>query len=71
MQIGVLGFDLIKELLAADLYFGPLLESLAQGEPSLYSLFDGYPFLGHCLCILEESMLHLLVREPHNFGQFG
>lgn len=70
MQIDVLGFDLIKELLPIDSYFGPLLEFLAHEEPSSYSLSNGYLFLGDCLCILEGSMHHFLGKESHYFGHF-
>ena len=40
-------------------------------DESLYSLHDGFLFLGDYLCIPEGSLWFLLMKEAHNSGHFG
>lgn len=71
MKVDDMGFELIRDLLLADPYFGLILASLARDEDSHYALLDGYLFLGDCLCIPYFSLRHVLVKEVHNCGHFG
>lgn len=62
IHIDVIRFDCIKEQLPEDLFFAPILVALVRGDESLYSLHDGYLFLGDCLSIPNESLQFSLMK---------
>lgn len=70
MHIDGMRFGCIKEQLLEDVFFAPILAALARGDESLYSLHDGFLFLGDCLSIPDGSLRFLLMQQVHNFGHF-
>ena len=58
MQTKVLGFDLFRELLSSDPYFGPILNDVATRKWFDFLIHDSFLLKENQLCIPDIS-LHL------------
>lgn len=67
----VLRFDLFKESLSTDPYFGPIVSGVAAGQRDDYIMYDGFPFKGNQLCVLDGSLRLKIIQELHNEGHVG
>ena len=56
MQTKVLGFDLFRELLSSDPYFGPIMDDVATRKRFDFLIHDGFLFKGNQLCIPDSSL---------------
>lgn len=67
MQLKVLGFDSIKDVLQADSNFSLILLAMERDDTvDGYSLHEGYLFHGLCLCVPEGSMWFLIMKNAYN-----
>ena len=69
-----LSFYDIKELYPKDVDFSPILSDCHQGAYKEFYLLNQYLFKGKRLCIPQDSLRALLIREAHEgglMGQFG
>ena len=71
MQTKVLGFDLFRELLSSDPYFGPIMDDVATRKRFDFLIHDGFLFKGNQLCILDSSLCLRVIQELHNEGHMG
>ncbi|XP_038680948.1 uncharacterized protein LOC119981878 [Tripterygium wilfordii] len=71
MQVQVLGFDLLKDLLAVDPYFGPIMVYLKTDPYSDYVLHEGYLFKGNRLCIPDSSLRLKIIQDVQGEGHVG
>ena len=56
MQTKVLGFDLFRELLSSDPYFGPIMDDVTTRKRFDFLIHDGFLFKGNQLCIPDSSL---------------
>ena len=71
MQTKVLGFDLFRELLSSDPYFGPIMDDVATRKRFDFLIHDGFLFKGNQLCIPDSSLRLRVIQELHNEGHMG
>ena len=55
MQTKVLGFDLFRELLSSDPYFGPIMDDVATRKRFDFLIHNGFLFKGNQLCIPDNE----------------
>ena len=71
MQTKVLEFDLFRELLSSDPYFGSIMDDVATGKRFDFLIHDGFLFKGNQLCIPDSSLRLRVIQELHNEGHMG
>ncbi|VVA35112.1 PREDICTED: Transposon [Prunus dulcis] len=71
MRSHVLGFDFLRDLIATDPYFAPIIYDVATGVCSNFMVHDGFLFKGNQLCIPESSLRLKIIHELHNEGHIG
>ena len=65
LHVEVLGFHSFADFLKIDPYFSEILAKVRAGEKSEYFLQDDFLFRGNQLCILDCSLLPLVIKELH------
>ena len=68
MKSEVIGFELLKDSLSIDPFFGPIMEDVSTGAQGNFALHNGFLFKGTQLCIPEESLQLKIIKERHNEG---
>jgi hypothetical protein len=71
MKFEVIGFELLKDSLSIDPFFGPILEDVSTGAREGFVLHNGFLFEGTQLCIPEGSLLLKIIKERHDKGHMG
>ncbi|KAG5527003.1 hypothetical protein RHGRI_028065 [Rhododendron griersonianum] len=71
MRAKVLGFDLFRELLPNDPYFGPIMRDVEAGNRADYQMHDGFLFKGNQLCVPASSLRLKIIKELHEEGHVG
>ena len=71
MQTKVRGFDLFRDLLSSDPYFGPIMNDVATRKRFDFLIHDGFLFKGNQLCIPDSSLHLRVIQELHNKGHMG
>ena len=71
MQIKVLGFDLFRELLSSDPYFGLIIDDVATRKRFDSLIHDDFLFKGKQPCIPDSSLHLRVIQELHNEGHMG
>ena len=71
MQTKVLGFDLFRELLSNDPYFGLIMDDVATRKQFDFLIHDDFLFKGNQLCIPDSSLCLRIIQELHNEGYMG
>ena len=71
MQTKVLGFDLFRELLSSDPYFGLIMDDVATRKRFDFLIHDGFLFKGNQLCFPDSSLRLRVIQELHNEGHMG
>ena len=71
MQTKVLGFDLFRELLSSNPYFGPIMDDVATRKRFDFLIHVGFLFKGNQLCIPDSSLHLRVIQELHNEGHMG
>lgn len=67
----VLGFDILKKSLIANLFFSPIFKDVIVGQQEDFLVHDGFLFKGNRLRIFEESLRLKIIQEMHNEGHMG
>ncbi|GAA0174425.1 hypothetical protein LIER_27817 [Lithospermum erythrorhizon] len=68
LETQVMGFELIRDHLATDPYFGPIMSDVSIGLHNDYVMNNGYLYKDSQLCIPEGSMRLRIVQDLHNEG---
>lgn len=71
MRVDIVGFDTYKELYADGKFFGPILQTILQGEHFDYQLQEGFLFKGLQLYIPECLLREKIVTEKYSMSHFG
>ena len=71
MQTKVLGFDLFRELLSSDPYFGSIMNDVATRKQFDFLIHNGFLFKGNQLCIPDSSLGLRVIQELHNETHIG
>ncbi|XP_038719817.1 uncharacterized protein LOC120012463 [Tripterygium wilfordii] len=71
LRTSVLGFELLKDLLPTDPYFGTILRELSTRSGSYFILHEGYLFKGTRLCVPEISLRLQIIRVLRSEGHVG
>ena len=71
MTSEVIGFELLKDSLSVDPFFGPIMEDVSTGAQGSFTLHKGFLFKGTQLCIPEGSLRLKIIKERHNEGHIG
>ena len=70
-NLEVIGFELLKDSLSIDPFFGPIIWDMSAGVRGGIGLYNGFLFKGTQLCILEGSLQLNIIKECHNEGHVG
>jgi hypothetical protein len=71
MKSEVIGFELLKDSLSIDPFFGPILEDVSTRAQGGFVLHNGFLFKGTQLCIPEGSLRLKIIKEHHDEGHMG
>jgi hypothetical protein len=71
MKSEVIGFELLKDSLSSDPFFGPILEDVSTRTQGGFVLHNGFLFKGIQLCIPEGSLRLKIIKERHDKGHMG
>ncbi|KAF8053493.1 hypothetical protein N665_1411s0024 [Sinapis alba] len=71
MEAKVMGFEHIKDQYGEDPDFGDIYQQCKQGAFGSYYQHDEFLFRDKRLCIPQESMCDLILREAHEGGLMG
>jgi hypothetical protein len=71
MKSEVIGFELLKDSLSIDPFFGPILEDVSTRAQGGFVLHNGFLFKGTQLCIPEGSLRLKIIKERHDEGHMG
>ena len=74
MEVKVVGFEILKELYAADPYFGSIWQECEKGPFEQFLKHDGYLFKANRLCVPQCSLRQSIIMEAHDSrigGHFG
>ncbi|GJZ81306.1 putative nucleotidyltransferase, ribonuclease H [Tanacetum coccineum] len=68
MQVDVSGLDVIRDMVAVDLYFSVVLQGVQAGEKPNFFLHNGFLFKGNQLCIPDSSLRLQIIKELNGEG---
>jgi hypothetical protein len=71
MTSEVIGFELLKDSLSIDPFFGPIMEDVSTGAQGGFALHKGFLFKGTQLCIPKGSLWLKSFKEHYNEGHMG
>ncbi|GJT00903.1 putative nucleotidyltransferase, ribonuclease H, partial [Tanacetum coccineum] len=71
MQVDVPGLDVIRDMVAVDLYFSVVLQGVQAEEKPDFFLHNGFLFKGNQLCIPDSSLRLQIIKELHDEGHVG
>jgi hypothetical protein len=71
MKSEVIGFELLKDSLSSDPFFGPILEDVSTRAQGGFVLHNGFLFKGTQLCIPKGSLRLKIIKERHDEGHMG
>jgi hypothetical protein len=71
MKSEVIGFELLKDSLSSNPFFGPILEDVSTRTQGGFVLHNGFLFKGTQLCIPEGSLRLKIIKERHDEGHMG
>jgi hypothetical protein len=71
MKLKVIGFELLKDSLSIDPFFGPILEDVSTRAQGGFVFHNGFLFKGTQLCIPEGSLRLKIIKEHHDEGHMG
>jgi hypothetical protein len=71
MKSEVIGFELLKDSLSTNPFFGPILEDVSTRAQGGFVLHNGFLFKGTQLCIPKGSLRLKIIKERHDEGHMG
>lgn len=71
LRVSVLRMECFAELYETDPFFAPIVQDVARGMRSEYTLVDGFIFNNNRLCVPDCSWRLQIIKELHGEGHIG